>query len=49
MITLNTLVKIVSCKNKSSYVILFKVSLQGFNHDVWEKLNGLKLMKNSCN
>lgn len=48
-IILNTFIEITHCRQKDIYVVLFKVSLQDFSHEVWKKLNSLKLKKDSCN
>jgi hypothetical protein len=49
MITLNVLIKVSKSNIKDDCIVLFKVSLQGFSHDVWKKLNGITLKKGSFN
>lgn len=49
MITLNVLINASKTNIKDECVVLFKVSLQDFSHDVWKKLNGITLKKGSFN
>lgn len=48
LITLHVTVETHHCKAQDAYVQLFRVSLQEFEHEVWNKLNSLVLKRHSC-
>jgi len=48
MITLNVTVKIHHCENSKTKTIVFRLSTQNFNHNVWKKFNEIKMKANHC-
>ena len=48
MMTLNVQVKAYYCDQTESSTILFKLSPQGFNHEIWQRFNEVKLKANLC-
>lgn len=48
MMTLNVQIKTYYCDQTESSTILFKLSPQGFDHDIWQRFNEVKLKANLC-
>ncbi|WCO03124.1 hypothetical protein [Psychroserpens ponticola] len=48
MITLNVKVKVNHCENKKSSTVVFQLSPQNFNHDIWKRFYEVKLKANFC-
>ncbi|WP_431134077.1 hypothetical protein [Psychroserpens mesophilus] len=49
MITLNVRVKEYYCKDKKSSTVVFRLSPQNFDHDIWERFKKIKLKSDICN
>ncbi|WP_299336712.1 hypothetical protein [uncultured Psychroserpens sp.] len=48
MMTLNVLVNVNYCKDSDSSVIIFRLSPQSFDHDIWERFKTVKLKTDIC-
>lgn len=49
VMTLNVRVNVYYCDHKKSTTVVFKLSSQKFEHDVWERFKDITLNKNTCN
>ena len=36
------------CENNNKSIILFRLSPKEFNHNVWNNLNEIRVLKNNC-